>query len=70
MYTAIEWYIFRFDRSNAVVSASAKWTVNVPVSISFFEDRIESIEKLSVITIANLSFSDSNPKNDFYKMIY
>ena len=48
-----------------VISALGKPTVNVPVSISFFEERIESIEKLSVITIANLSFCDWNPKNHF-----
>ena len=53
-----------------MISASGKLTVNVPVSISFFEERIESIEKLSVITKVNLSFSDFNPKNHFYRMIY
>ena len=44
--------------------------MNVPVSISFFEERIESIEKLSVIIILNLSFSDLNPQNHFYTIIY
>ena len=53
-----------------MISASVQLTVNVPMSISFFVERIESIEKLSVITIPNLSFSDLNPKNHFYRMIY
>ena len=57
-------------KSNAVISVSGKIFVNIPVSISFFEERIESIEKLSVITKVNLSFSDLNPKNHFYRMIY
>ena len=53
-----------------MISVSGKIFVNVPVSISFFEERIESIEKLSVIIIANLGFCDLNPENDFYTMIY
>ena len=48
-----------------MISAPGKLTVNVPVSISFFEERIESIEKLSVIIKPNLSFSDLDPKNHF-----
>ena len=47
-----------FFAVNKMDTTDGDLIVNKPVSISFFEERIElQIEKLSVITIANLSFN-------------
>ena len=46
-----------FFAVNKMDTTDGDLIVNIPVSISFFDERIELIEKLSVITIANLSFN-------------